>query len=464
MKKATWMIGIVVVAVVLAALRLWRVDQYPVVGVDEGIWNFEARDLVLFGERGMNGFHNVFLSPLHFATGWVLFHFAPATCFSMRVLMGILGMGALAWVGMLVARYRDGRTAWVAVLLIGFSFVMITVNRRAYLEGAVIFLSPMALLLVDRRRWLHRIAFVVCIAILLAYKSNAVYLVPALLLPAVGETRRMIGWRCAALVWGVAIAALLVYLVARSAPPLAASAMLFELTKWPGPAPLFRMGRFGLSPSAVGNTVRALVVGQTDLVMLTGVAAVGFLALRAWRDRFALRMALWLLCGYAFFLAQPNHPQYFAPLIVPAGILAALVIVRPGRRALPAALIAGVAVFSLVRLGIGYRQSLRSNPPAAALNWLHQQGTGDAPFLAAPEIVIASRARGYAFNRIFHPLPPLPSPSLLSFIRDHHIRYVIFDDWETAEFFHDDPAFHAALAGFRKVGSGEGWVAFDTVR
>jgi 4-amino-4-deoxy-L-arabinose transferase-like glycosyltransferase len=410
----------------------------------------------------MNGFHNVFLSPLHFATCWVLFHFAPATCFSVRVLMGILGLVALALVGLLVARYRDKSTAAVAVLLIGLSFVMITVNRRAYLEGAVILLSPLAVLLSGGRNWRHWIALAICVAVLLAYKSNAVYLLPALLIPALGETRRATLWRAAALAWGVAMAALLVYLVARAAPQLSAAAMHFELSKPPGPAPWFHVGRFGLSRSAMAKAVRALVAGQTDLVVVTGVAIGGFLALRAWRDRFALRMAVWLMCGYVFFLAQPNHPQYFAPLIIPAGILAAWVTVGPGRRALPALVVAGVAISSLVRLGIGYRQSLRSNPPAAALNWLSQQGSGASPFLAAPEIVIASSTRGYAFNRIFHPLPPLVAPPLVSFLRAHAIRYVIFDEWETAEFFQGDAAFHAALAGLRKVGTGDGWVAFDT--
>lgn len=457
-RTATVAMGIALVA--LAALRFWRVDQYPVVGVDEGIWNFEARDLVLFGERGMNGFHNVFLAPLHFATCWVLFHFAPATCFTVRVFMGILGLGALALVGVLVARQRDLRTAWVAILMIGFSFVMITVNRRAYLEGAVILLSPLALLLADGRTWLPRMGFAICVAVMLAYKSNAIYLLPALLIPAAGESRRSTGWRLAGVAWGVAMAALLVYAVARAAPPLAASAMLFELSKSPGPAPWFRVGRFGLSPSAVAHSVRGLLTGQTDLVLLTGVGVLGLLTARAWRDRFALRMAVWLACGYAFLLAQPNHPQYFAPLIVPAGILAALVLVRPGRRVLPALLVAGLALFSLVRLEMGFRESDNSNRPAAALTWLRQQG--DAPFLAAPEIVIASRARGYAFNRIFHPLPPLKAPSLQAFVRAQRIRYVIFDDWETSEFFQDDPAFHATLAGYRQVAAGHGWVAFDT--
>jgi hypothetical protein len=82
--------------------------------------------------------------------------------------------------------------------------------------------------------------------------------------------------------------------------------------------------------------------------------------------------------------------------------------------------------------------------------------------LAAPEIVIASRSRGYAFNRIFHPLPPLVAPQLGAFIRAHRIRYVIFDDWETAGFFRGEPAFRAALAGYRQVATGEGWVAFET--
>ncbi len=449
----------------LVALRFWKVGVFPVVGVDEGIWNFEARDLLLFGERSMNGFNNVFLSPLHFATCWLLFHVAPATCFSVRVFMGILGLVALGLVGVLVQRHRDRRTAFTAVLLIGFSFVMITVNRRAYLEGAMIVMSPVALLLAEGRSRGHRIAFAVCVAGMLAYKSAAVYLLPALLIPAVGETRRLLAQRLVSVVVGVALAITILFLVARSAPELSGPAMLFELSKSPGPEPLVRVGRFGVSLSAVGSAFRDLIVGQTDLAVLSGIAAVGFLALRGWRDRFALRVMAWLLCGYAFFLAQPNHPQYFAPLIVPAGILAALVTAGAPvgvRRWAPALLVASVTVFSLLRLGSGYRESLRSNPPAQVLAWLEQQGSGASSYLAAPEVVIASPRRGYAFNRIFHPLPPLVAPPLIPFLRTHGIRYIIFDQWETAVFFADDPRFHAALARFDKVAAGDGWVAFDT--
>ena len=107
---------------------------------------------------------------------------------------------------------------------------------------------------------------------------------------------------------------------------------------------------------------------------------------------------MWLVSGYVFLLLQWSHAQYFAPLLVPAAMLSACVLPR---RAPLAVVAAGVAVFSLARVGIGWRLSHEHNAPMSAVRWLETQDLGGGAVLACPEIVAATEKRGVALARQF---------------------------------------------------------------
>ena len=211
--------GVLVAIAAVAALRLCDIRTYPVLGVDEGIWTSDARDSALFHDRTMSGFPGLFLSPLHYALLWLLFRVMPATCFSVRLMMGIVGMGSLALIWHLLARRHAIQTAAAAVLMVGLSFVMITINRRAYLESVVVLLSLVTVWAATcETRWRY-LLMAVSVAALVLYKSNAIYVVPALLIPAAADHRRReIAHRLGAVTCGVLAGLLVLLAISRISP------------------------------------------------------------------------------------------------------------------------------------------------------------------------------------------------------------------------------------------------------
>jgi Dolichyl-phosphate-mannose-protein mannosyltransferase len=466
-------VGLVVAIGALAALRLCDIRTYPILAPDEGIWNSEARDSVLFHDHTMSEFPGMFLSPLHYALSWLLLQAMPATCFSIRLMMGVVGMGSLAVIWYLLARRYATHTAASAVLIVGLSFVMIAMNRRAYLESSVMLLSLVTVGAAACETRARHLLMAVCVASIVLYKVNALYLVPALLIPAsIDPRRREIALRLGAVTGGVLAGLLVLLAISRSSPETAASALHFELSKGADSSALVQVGRFRIAPALILKTLQSLALQYTDLMFLTAVGLIAFFASRAWEDRFVLRLAVWLVSGYVFLFTQWSHVQYFAPLIVPAGMLSACALSRfqdrwsaeTWARAPLAVVTTCVAVFGVARVGVGWRLSHERNVQMSAVRWLETQDLGDSALLAGPEIVVATERRGYAFSRVFHPLPPRKAPRLAEFIARHDVRLILFDEWETAPYFADEPEFSAELARFPRVAAGPGWTAYEVPR
>ena len=458
------------VLAVCALVRLIGLHTYPVLAVDEGLWTLQARDLVLFGDPYMNGLRQMFLSPLHFATTWGLFLFAPATCFSVRGLNAVVGLLSvyLLW-RWLAAEMGTSRSLWVAAL-VGLSFTMSLVNRRAYLESGVILFSvaSAAFAVPASRRRLPLLA--VGVAALLLYKSNACYLLPCLLVPASGE--RFLGGAARRLGWvavGVCLALGVFVLVSRVDTEGFVGAFRFELQKGDAAYAVFRVGRFGLFPGYVRESLVGLVRGNTDLAVLSAIALVGAPLAGMFRQRLMLKLWLWLLIGYAFLLAQGfQHSQFFVPLIVPAGALTVLVVTRlAGQRGVirVAFLVAGLLFCSLnvMRVGYGWLRAREQNPPLEAVRWLEGARSSDSAILTCPEIAAAREWRSYAFHRIFRPYEFETAPSLGAFVREKGISTIVMDDWESPSLLLGRE-FAAELAGYEAAGNGTGWTAYDTRR
>jgi hypothetical protein len=235
---------------------------------------------------------------------------------------------------------------------------------------------------------------------------------------------------------------------------------------------LVRVGRFRIAPAVAVETLGTLMRQYTDLGVLTVVGLGAFFAGRAWDDRFACRLAVWLVSGYAFLLIQWSHAQYFAPLVVPAGMLCACALARAGERwsvgwarRVPLAVVTlGVAVFGVARAGAGWRHGRAHDPPMTAVRWLETQDLGGAALLAGPELVVATEKRAYAFSRIFHPLPPRTPARLSEFVARRDVKLIVFDEWETAPYFVGETEFFAELSRFPRVAGGEGWTAYEVPR
>jgi hypothetical protein len=457
---------------VLVVVRFVDLRHFPILSVDEGLWNLQAKDAVLFGDVNMNGLRQVVLSPFHFALTWLLFHVAPATCFSVRMLNGMLGLLALAIVWRLLTSATTSSRALLGVAIIGLSFTMVTINRRAYLETGVICLSTLAVYFsgLSSRRALVGLALSVCM--LLLYKSNSSYVLPCLLIsPAEEGIGRGLRRRLGALAAGVGLAALGFYLVARVDPEAFHESYAFELSKGSNEYALVRIGRFGIYPSLVTSKLGEIALHMTDLLFLTVVGLAGLWFGKGWRqNRLAWRAALWLGAGYVTLFCQGfQHLQYFAPLIVPAGLLAVVGIPWPSRfvglRLLFSATLAlAFAGITIGRVGFSWGGARRVNPPLAALKWLDSQPLAGRACLSCPEIAIATTARAYAFNRVFHPYPSQKPPRLREFVRDARIVAIVYDQWEIAPFFRNDAEFLHDLENYEKQAEGKGWTGIVVTR
>jgi len=341
---------------------------------------------------------------------------------------------------------------------------MFLVNRRAYLESAVMAMSLFAVVCAVSKSRFRYVGLFGAVWLLLAYKATGVSVVPALMLP-MGDWRRDLPRRLVAIVLGVAMAALTIWSVSQLAPGESGPMWAVEFSKGAGETALFRVGRFGIYPDVLRHSAEALFLGLTDLALLSLLAVVAFVMARAWRDPFALRIAAWLVVGYGWILVQSwQHAQYFAPLVVPSVLLLVVSCRRLERPLLARGFrlaAALVMLLSFARVGYGWQKAHKYNPPLSAIDWLEEQDLGEGTFLAGPDVAAATELKGYPFSRIFHPMVGEP-PTLPDFVREKGVRFIVFDQWETAPFFLDDEQFHAELAAYERVASGSGWVAYRT--
>jgi hypothetical protein len=459
-------VQIAVLIALLAAVRFVDLRHFPILGVDEGLWNLQAKDAVLFGDVNMNGLMQVFLSPGHFALTWALFHVAPATGFSVRMLNGVLGLVTLVIVWRLLSNTTTSSRALLGVAVIGLSWTMIMINRFAYLESGVICLSVLAVYFsgLPSRRAL--VGLTLAVGLLLLYKSNAIYLFPCLLIPSAEEQLRRGLWRrLAAIVAGMGLAALGFYLVSFMDPEGFREAYAFELNKGNNEVALIRLGRFGIYPNLIAHTLYLIGRRSTDLVFLTvmGLAGLWF-GREARKHRLAWKAALWLGAGYASLLCQGfQHLQYFTPLIVPAGLLAVLGLQLPSRSIrvrwmYGAGLVLAFVTICPGRLAYFWVKARSDNPPLAALTWLESQVPAGQASLTCPEIAVATTNKAYAFSRVFRPYPPRQPPRLQDFVRKAHIVAIVYDQWEIAPYFRDDAEFLDDLGKFEKQAEGHDWI------
>ena len=427
--------GAIIIVVRLAGLRF-----YPELAIDEGLWTLQAKDYVLFGEPHMNGLRHLYLSPLSFALYTLWFKCLPATCFSVRLLSAILGILTWLLAFKLADRVFGRRAAMISTLLLGFCFTDVVIHRRAYLENGVLFFSTMLILLSLSKHRVSLFGMFAGVAALMLYKANAIYVLPALLVPCALTTRE---WqasqrRTMVVMLGLLVSLAVFFLLYRLDPGRFRAAYEFELTKTARARAFFRVGRFGLYPDVLVSTVSGLSRRCSELVAMIGLAvpAVLWRPLRRFQGFWSIW--LWLAVGCVFLMAQGfQHDQYFAPLAVPAVLIIGGLYQAAADRSLKCrwailALCVALMSFSLCRMGIGAYRTVRDNHNRglAMLEWAETHSREGEAILVNADTAAATTRRAYAFHRIFRPYPPERAPSLTEFVEKQRIRAVIDDQWE----------------------------------
>ena len=448
-------------------LRSADLQTYPLLDVDEGLYTIQAKDAVLFHNARMNGSYpdTVVVDPGHFGMLWALFQFAPATIFSVRALNGVLGCLTLLVVWRLCSEQLSQEHAYWSLLILGVSFTMVSLNRRAWLESGVMLVSVVAVWCSTKvGRWALS-GLAAAVAAMLLYKMNAIYLVPALLLPSRHEPFWPgVASRAGAVLLGALSAATIFFLIYTLDPALFNTTYQVQLTLNTGEVPIVGLGRFGLFPQMLEATARDLVFGQTDLVALTVLAIVGTALTWDRRELVTAKLLLWLLAGYTLLSIQFTHIPYYLPFIAPAAVLTVIALLR-----LPHAsssyrvyrgLVCLVVAFSVVRLAYSWRHAQTDNPPLEALRWVESHTQSDGTFTSCAEITAATERQGYVLYFLRHSASQPDGADFALALREKHVKTIVYDQWESPELFKDDAPLRAQLASYPTAVSSEEWTAF----
>lgn len=465
MKATTFIFGCLCVAFFL--LRTADLTTYPRLDVDEGLYTIQAKDAVLFGDARMNGSYpdTVVVDPGHFGMLWALFQVAPATIFTVRVLNGLLGCLTLLVVWKLCREQFGQEHAYWTVLILGLSFTMISLNRRAWLETAVALISVAAVWYSTRSgRWALA-GLAASVAALLLYKMNAIYLVPSLLLPGRDEPFwRGVANRAAALVIGGLAAGAIFFLIYLRDPSLFNTTYQVQFNLTGGEVPIIGLGRFGLFPNMLKATARTLVFGQTDLVVLTALSLIGTALTWDRREPVTAKLLLWLLAGYTLLSIQFNHIPYYLPFIVPAAVLTVTALFRLQRESrlfqIYRGLVYVAVVFSVVRLAYSWNSARTNNPPLEALRWIEAHTPANETFTATSEVTAATEKQGYVLYFLRRSAAQPDAADFASSLRAKRVRSLVYDLWESEEFFKNDAGLQSHLHSLEAAVSNEDWTGF----
>jgi hypothetical protein len=299
---------------VLLAVRFTAVGAYQETHPDEGFWASGARNFVRFGEPLMDGRLHPFLSPATFVelSGWFLI--LPASLTTARWASAFLGVLTCFLVWGIARRVYPDRP-WLMLLLFGFSSITILIHRIGLLEARQMFWLTLAAYL-----WLSEwrgssLAAGVAYGVALLVKTNSVYLLPAFLLTP-------IGWSAlGSFVPGFLLTSGGGYLTAWALDPAAfLAAFRYEIDgqHWLDSGVLFHIGRFGLHPARLLETLRGLFVADPVMPLLA-LGGLGYV-LRGWRTarRAEVFFAAWFLGGLAFTLGQIYCPYRYLTTLAPA--------------------------------------------------------------------------------------------------------------------------------------------------
>jgi hypothetical protein len=465
MKATTFAVGCLWVAFFL--LRTADLATYPWLDVDEGLYTIQVKDAVLFNDARMNGSYpdTVVVDPAHFGMLWALFHFAPATIFSARAMNGLLGCLTLLVVWRLCKEQFGQEHAYWSVLILGLSFTMISLNRRAWLETGVTLISVVAIWCSTRSgRWAFS-GLAASVAALLLYKMNAIYLVPSLLLPSRHEPFwRGVVSRAGAVVIGALAAAAVFFFIYKLDPDLFRTTYQFQFTSTDGEVALVGLGRFGLFPHMLTATARALVFGQTDLVALTALAFVGTALTWDRREPVTAKLLLWLLAGYTLLSIQFNHIPYYLPFIAPAAVLTVTALLRLQKESRSYQVYRGlvylVVAFSVVRLAYSWHHAKTDNPPLEALRWIESHTPPDGTFTACAEVTAATERRGYILYYLRRSASQPDGADFASSLREKHVKSIVYDRWESQALLKSDAPLQAQLDSYATAVNSDDWTAY----
>jgi len=431
-----------VLVLVLAGLaRTIGLAAWPAVQADEGLWTNSTKNFLLFGDWFMDGRTHLFLSPVyHLLSLAVFFVFGPSI-WAARLVSAAAGTVSTLLLYLVVRRLTSNwRMAIVSAVVFGLSQSVVFVSRSALIESTELAFLLGAVLLALSPSVLPLVASGVLLGLTLLTKLNAVFVVPVLVVYLVAVSAVQGRWRgvgrgtlLAALLLGVAaiVSGAVYYALYRYQPDRFVAAFRFELDGAHFQSishPLIRLGRFGIDPGQIADTVILLFRQSPFLMVLCALGAVQEVV----RPTAARSLFLpWLLLGSMFFVFQMYQPTRYFYLVMPAFAYYAAVAIgefgegpaRVGRAWLnPRAMaLATYLLFQFAYMGAGLAVN-RDQKIAAVRHWVEANTTADDRIMAAGYLCTDLPRRAYAFYRY-----DASEDDLTASIQRLGVRYVVYD-------------------------------------
>lgn len=436
------------------AMRLVGLARFPGVQADEGFWTSASKNFVLFGDWFMDGRTHALLSPVFSALTVAVYTVFGASIYHARLITALASLASVPLMYAFAYRVTGKRAfAFSTAALLGLSAAYAFSGRQAMIEGTQVAIALAAAWLVARRDYRGCLLGGLAFGLALLTKINIIFLAPALALFALDDTklgselRSRGAWARMGLffVTAITVASLVNLLLYLAEPERFVAAYRFELvgSHFTAAHPLVRLGRFGIDPALIaqslGDLVRAAPFQMVLCVIGVGAVALGGASMH-------LGFWVWLVWGTAFVLMQNYQPPRYFFLAAPAYVAFAAAAIQqirsePGPRAwfcwngAQAGVIAVYAFFNLSYLGLN-AAAHRDDRLQVVREWVVDHTEPDERLLAASYFCVDVPNRAYSH----YALGATDVEQLARSIVDLDIDYVIYDAAEWS------PAVHAGLS------------------
>jgi 4-amino-4-deoxy-L-arabinose transferase-like glycosyltransferase len=430
------------IALLLAALmvRLIGLKSMPEIQADEGLWTICTKNFLWSGNWLNDQSTHFLLSPVFHLLSLIGFYCWGPSIFAARLLSALAGAGStyLLFRIILALDHRKD-VALIAAMFFGFSASTVTMSRLALIEATQLFFVLLALyLLIINISWRTIVSGLVMGIALLTKINSGIFIGIVcffiLFNNHVGEANKNIKLSKIALKKGT-----LFIVVSCGIGLLVYWALFLHFREQFMPAfkyeidgvhfeaiskPIVRLGRFGIEPSRISQTILALFHGTPYLMVLSTIGLV--FGLRKLRQG-AILFAPWCIAGTAFFLFQMYQPLKYFYLVAPAyAYFAAIPIIvltdnQKKRRTIILVLMSIMMCFEVGHLVM----VSRGEKVKQVHQWVISNTNRYEKIMAASYLCIDYQNPSYAFYKFAR-----SENELLENIKKLDIDYVIYDSGE----------------------------------
>ncbi len=435
-------------------LRLYDLQNYPMILPDEGLWTFSPKNYVAFGDWFLGGRWHLFRSPMFHFLQIPVIYIAGYGIVQVRFVSAIFGILSLIGLYLLAKNLFDSkRIATISTLLFGFSAVSLQISRTALVESTQTCFLIWGFYFLSRQGFRNITLGGVLLAFACLTKLNAVYcLLPAYVLLLIGGSLNNVKRpSLTSLINPKFIGLLLIFLTIIVAvhgtlyfqhPDKYIETYRFELdgagfTAEGEDPPV--TGRFAIRPSLINDSIKHLL---TNMPFLTLFSILALLECLVGASAGGIFSAAWFIGGSAFNMLQIYQPiRYYGPIVPAMCLLSAIVIEKRWgteaiqfrllkhtmRVSLASLIISMIVILNVGRVTQNYVRT-RDHTPFLVTQWFNENAASESIVIGADYLLVPLKQKGLTFYGVEKDFETL----FLDRETAHrlNIEYVIFDERE----------------------------------